>query len=146
MIRKAEAVDLPAVEALLQAAGLPVEGVAEHFENFFVVDDGNAIVAASGFELHGSNALLRSVVVTEAARAAGIGSSLTRRALHEAYARRAASVYVLTTTAEAFFARFGFEPIARADVPRGVQTSREFQGACPASATVMRRNLLSDDG
>jgi amino-acid N-acetyltransferase len=141
MIRTAQAAHRPAVEALLQAAGLPLDGVAEHFENFFVVEDGDTIVGASGFELYGTDVLLRSVVVAQAARATGIGSTLTRRLLHEAYAQNARSVYLLTTTADAFFARFGFEQIARDDVPQRVQASREFQGACPASATVMRHNF-----
>jgi amino-acid N-acetyltransferase len=138
MIRTAVAADRRAVEALLQAAGLPLEGVAEHFASFFVVDDGNAIVGASGLELYGSDALLRSVVVAEAARSAGVGSSLARRALDEAYARSVRSVYLLTTTADGFFARMGFETITRKDVPRSVQASREFEGACPTSAAVMR--------
>ena len=47
----------------------------------------------------------------------------------------------LTTTAERFFPRFGFERITRDDVPASVQASIEFREACPASATVMRRWL-----
>ena len=40
-----------------------------------------------------------------------------------------------------FFPKFGFEQIARADVPASVQASVEFQSACPASAVVMRKRL-----
>jgi amino-acid N-acetyltransferase len=47
----------------------------------------------------------------------------------------------LTTTAEHFFPKFGFERIARADVPSSVQRSVEFTSVCPASATVMRKPL-----
>ena len=49
------------------------------------------------------------------------------------------SIYLLTTTAERYFPKFGFEPVARADVPATVQTSIEFTSACPSSATVMRK-------
>jgi amino-acid N-acetyltransferase len=52
------------------------------------------------------------------------------------------AVFLLTTTAEQFFPRLGFEPISRADVPESVQASVEFQSACPASATVMRKQLV----
>jgi amino-acid N-acetyltransferase len=45
------------------------------------------------------------------------------------------AVFLLTTTAEQFFPKFGFERISRADVPASVQASVEFQSACPASAT-----------
>ena len=50
-------------------------------------------------------------------------------------------VFLLTTTAEGFFPRFGFERIQRSDVPSSVQTSVEFRSACPASAVVMRTRL-----
>ena len=47
----------------------------------------------------------------------------------------------LTTTAERFFPKFGFEGIARSDVPPSVQASIEFTSACPSSAMVMRKTL-----
>jgi hypothetical protein len=48
---------------------------------------------------------------------------------------------LLTTTAERFFPKFGFESIARTDVPATVQASIEFTSACPTSAAVMRKQL-----
>ena len=88
----------------------------------------------------------RSVVVASDAKGAGIGGALTRRVLEEARGRGASTVYLLTTTAETFFPRFGFEVAIRADVPAALQASKEFHGACPASAIVMRRDLCSDGG
>jgi amino-acid N-acetyltransferase len=141
MIRAAEPSDREGVELLLGNAGLPTEGVLEHFATFFVVDDGGKIVGAAGLELYGKQALLRSVVVASATKGTGVGTLLTRRAIDEAFARGARAIYLLTTTAEAFFPRFGFERITREEVPEALRVSREFQGACPASATVMRRGL-----
>jgi amino-acid N-acetyltransferase len=139
VIRAAEAPDRAAVEALLIDAGLPIDGVVDHFGTFFVADEGGRVVAAAGLELYGEDALLRSVVVAMAARGTGLGSTLTHRALDEACARGARAVYLLTTTAETFFTRLGFERVPRDRVPEQVRASRELQGACPASATVMRR-------
>jgi amino-acid N-acetyltransferase len=51
------------------------------------------------------------------------------------------AIYLLTTTAERYFPKFGFERIQRADIPPAVQTSIEFTSACPSSATVMRKSL-----
>jgi amino-acid N-acetyltransferase len=51
------------------------------------------------------------------------------------------AIYLLTTTAERFFPKFGFERIQRTDVPATVQTSIEFTSACPSTATVMRKSL-----
>ena len=53
-------------------------------------------------------------------------------------------MYLLTTTAERYFARFGFVQIARDDVPGAVQQSVEFREACPASAVVMRTELSTN--
>ena len=50
-------------------------------------------------------------------------------------------VYLLTTTAEQFFPKWGFVQIPRDDVPAGVQQSVEFQSACPSTAIVMRATL-----
>jgi amino-acid N-acetyltransferase len=137
MIRRAEPEDLPAVLALLEAAGLPAEGVADHLGSFFVVDDGGRIVASVGLELHGDAALLRSLAVAPDERGAGLGAAVLRRALLEAHDRKG-SVYALTTTAEAYLSRFGFERVPRASLPQRLFESRELQDACPGSATVMR--------
>ena len=51
--------------------------------------------------------------------------------------RGVSAIFLLTTTAEDFFPRFGFERVSRAAVPESVRASVEFQSACPASAVVM---------
>jgi len=124
LLRRANEGDLTYVLALLEAAGLPTEGVGEHF--------------GSGLELYGANVLLRSVVVAPETQGTGLGSRLTRRALEEARRHGARAVYLLTTTAEGFFPCFGFLRVGRDVVPFGVQDSLEFRGACPSSAVVMR--------
>ncbi len=50
-------------------------------------------------------------------------------------------VYLLTTTAEFYFHRFGFTRISRADVALPVRDSIEFRESCPDSAVVMHRPL-----
>ena len=71
----------------------------------------------------------------------GMVRQLTGAALQLATTRGANAVFLLTTTAERFFPRFGFEPIDREQVPQSVRASVEFQSACPASAIVMRKQL-----
>lgn len=138
MIRPAEPGDLAAVEALLREAGLPVDGVAEQFGTFVVVHEGGRVLGAAGLEPYGRDALLRSVVVAEEARGRGYGELLARRVVGDARSRGVKDVYLLTTTAETFFARLGFERVTRQQIPAGLESSRELRGACPASATVMR--------
>lgn len=133
--------DLDEIERLLGAHRLPLDGLNAGSVDLFVGRDGGAIVASSGLEWHGPHALLRSVAVAPGRQGQGLGEAVTRAALDAAARRQAAEVFLLTTTAEPFFARLGFETVARADVPAALQQSVEFTTACPASATVMRKRL-----
>ena len=133
--------DLPEVHALLDRYHLPLEGVDEHVLTMVVARDGSHIVGAAAVELYADGALLRSVAVDPSVQGQRVGHHLTEAALNLARTRGADTVFLLTTTAEKFFPRFGFEPISREDVPASVQASIEFQSACPASAVVMRKRL-----
>ena len=137
MIRHAEPRDLPAMLALLAEAELPSEGVADHLQSFFVADEGGRIVASAGLEVRGDSVLLRSLAVAADVRGTGRGAAVLRRALDVARDHEG-GVYALTTTAEAYLARFGFERIPRTSLPAQLFESRELQDACPASAAVMK--------
>ena len=50
-------------------------------------------------------------------------------------------MYLLTTTAEDYFPRFGFEVIDRSEADERLKESAEFRGACPDSAVCMRLSL-----
>jgi amino-acid N-acetyltransferase len=130
-----------AVLQLLEANGLPTVGLSEHWDTTIVARDGDRIIGSAALELYPDGALLRSVAVEPSAQGRGLGHELTTAALEMARQHRVEAVYLLTTTAEAFFPRFGFDRIAREDVPAGVRQSVEFASACPASAVVMRRML-----
>ncbi|MGH7498558.1 MAG: arsenic resistance N-acetyltransferase ArsN2, partial [Gemmatimonadales bacterium] len=140
-IRSATIADHRAVLDLLEAAGLPLAGVAPALHDFYVAEIGGRVVGAVGLEPHLPDALLRSAVVEPGARGTGLGVALVERLLDHAREQGVRAVYLLTTTAEAYFLRFGFQRFAREDVPDGVRTSVEFREACPASATVMRKVL-----
>jgi amino-acid N-acetyltransferase len=126
-----------AVEALLRAAGLPIEGVAEHIQSFFAALTAGALVGVVGMEYYGDVALLRSATVVDSARGRGIGSLLTAHALHAAEQRGVARVYLLTETAERFFQRHGFRSIPRSEAAPELSASAEFRGCCPETAVCM---------
>ena len=140
LIEAAHEGDLPAVRRLLAAQSLPLDGVDQHL-TMVVAKDGDTLLGAAAVELYADGALLRSVVVDPDARGRGLGYRLTEAALRVAKERGADTAFLLTTTAEAFFPRLGFERIAREDVPVSVQASVEFKSACPASAVAMRMRL-----
>jgi amino-acid N-acetyltransferase len=141
-VRSATAGDYPAVIALLEAAGLPTAGVPRTLDDFLVADRADSLAGAIGLERYGSGALLRSAVVRPGDQGAGIGAALVRALLERARDGGLREIYLLTTTAERWFPRFGFTPIEREQVPDAVRVSVEFREACPASAAVMR--LLID--
>lgn len=51
------------------------------------------------------------------------------------------SIYLLTTTATAFFERLGYAQLDRQSVPTAIQQTREFGEVCPASAVLMVKHL-----
>ena len=141
VIEAATAVDLPALEALLQENGLPLEGVEADSTKMLVARTKGKLVGSAGLEVYGSAALLRSVAVAEDYRGQGLGQALTRAALTMAQRQGITEVFLLTETASEFFPRLGFDPIDRQEVTPAVRQSVEFVSACPASALTMRRAL-----
>jgi N-acetylglutamate synthase-like GNAT family acetyltransferase len=142
-VRSATDGDYPAVIALLEAAGLPTAGVPRTLGDFLVADAGDGLAGAIGLERYGSGALLRSAVVRPGDQGTGIGAALVRAALDRARDGGLREIYLLTTTAERWFPRFGFAPIEREQVPDALRASVEFREACPASAAVMRMRISS---
>jgi amino-acid N-acetyltransferase len=141
-IEAARPADLPVVLALLASAALPTDGVEEHFGGFVVAREGGEVIGAAGLEVHGNAALLRSVVVDPAWRKRRLGEALVRAMLAAAHRRRIGTIYLLTESAADFFARFGFERIAQADIdPAVVAGSAEFRIPRCESAARMRRHV-----
>ncbi|ACO45977.1 arsenic resistance N-acetyltransferase ArsN2 [Deinococcus deserti] len=139
--RPATPADLSAIEALLTAAGLPVEGVRDHMSGFLLAEDLTGLAGVAAIEGYGKQGLLRSVAVREDHRGTGLGVQLTRALIDRARHSGLSTLVLLTTTAEHFFPKFGFVRISREEVPLDVFASREFQGACPACAVVMQLDL-----
>lgn len=138
-LRPASPDDMPAIEQLLLASGLPLDGVREALPSFIVAEAGSEVVGVAGMEARNDNALLRSVAVAEKWRSRGLGRQLVTRIIAEAEARGISALYLLTTSAERYFPSFGFRQVEREAVPADIRSTREFTDACPASATVMCR-------
>jgi len=147
-VRRAMRDDLPAIERLLTAADLPIDGVADimnlHPGDFFVAEPNAAprqIVAVAGLEVCGNTAVLRSVAVDPEWRSRGVGHELVRQIVCEAESRGLHALYLLTLTAEDYFPRFGFERIERSTIPGEIAETVEFKSACPATAVAMKKAL-----
>lgn len=128
--------------ALLQSQGLPASDITEeHLEHFFFVGSDGSPTGLVGLELYGPDALLRSLVVGENARGNGLGSILVQHAEQYAVTNRVRSIYLLTTSAEPFFKRLGYERIDRSQAPPSIKGTREFATLCPASSAFMLKAL-----
>jgi amino-acid N-acetyltransferase len=145
VFRAATAKDRAAIEVLLVSNGLPVAGVAELLAedptSFVVAQVGGQLVATAALEACGEHALLRSVAVSETLRTRGLGRALVEQVVAQATTRGIDGLYLLTMTAEAYFPRFGFARVERAEVPPSVARTLEFTSACPATAVAMHKSL-----
>jgi N-acetylglutamate synthase-like GNAT family acetyltransferase len=140
-VRTARRADALAIRALLTASALPIDGAPDDAEAFYVATHAARIVGCAGLELHAGDALLRSVAVAPDFRGRALAARLcgeVERRAREVGARR---VFLLTETAEGWFAKRGYRRIERAAAPAGIAASREFAAVCPAGAALMEREL-----
>lgn len=140
-IRDADEESIDRIEAVLEANGLPHQDVRQKPECFFAAYSDGEFIGTGGVETYGSDGLLRSLVITESNRGHGFGATLC--AALEDYARTCEvdRLYLLTSTAEAFFGQRGYETTAREDAPARIQQTTEFTDLCSNSATCMRKTL-----
>ncbi|MGZ8868337.1 MAG: arsenic resistance N-acetyltransferase ArsN2, partial [Thermoanaerobaculia bacterium] len=143
VITPAAAADVSAIKSLLAEADLPAAGVDEHWRTFLVARDGVKIVGCGGAEAYHSAALLRSIAVHPAYRSHGVGRRIVRQLLDRLSSRGLREFYLLTTTAEGYFAKRGFKTIDRDEINPQLMVSRELQGACPQTAICMRLVMLT---
>jgi amino-acid N-acetyltransferase len=131
--------DLPAIRDLLVGSSLPLDGLMDVPTTLVVARDQSRVVGAGALERHGRDALLRSLVVAPAVRAAGIGSGIVTELERHAASDGIEGIYLLTDTAAGFFSRRGYRRIGRDDAPEAVRGSVEWAVACGASAIPMVR-------
>jgi amino-acid N-acetyltransferase len=130
------------IKRLLTECELPGEDITPaHLQHFLVMRDGPHLAGVIGLEVFGPVTLLRSLAVPARWRGRGIASQLAQKAEEHAWSRGVEAVYLLTTTAEGFFARRGYDKVDRDAVPGAIKETVEFQSLCPASAVCMVRHL-----
>jgi amino-acid N-acetyltransferase len=130
------------LRAALVKAGLPADDVGDPQLSFWRFETHEDVpVGFGGLEFHGNDALLRSVVTLPPVRQLGMGAAIVAALETEACARKCRAIYLLTESEQDFFARLGYAPCARADVPEAVRASRQFVALCPASAAVMVKKV-----
>jgi amino-acid N-acetyltransferase len=133
---------LEAATKLLRDAHLPTIDITEELlDNFFFAGSADAPLGIVGLEVERPYALLRSLVVDTSSRSSGLGSELLAQAERHAQASGVQTLYLLTTTAESFFAKRGYSRAPRTEAPPFINSSAEFASLCPASAAFMLKQL-----
>jgi amino-acid N-acetyltransferase len=127
-----------AMAANLQAAGLPIGDLHEGNATYFALSSGDAF---GGLATYGDTGLLRSLVVAVEKRRCGAGHTLLTELLEIARANGIRDLWLLTTSAEAFFAKHGFEKADRSAAPPAIAETSQFRDLCPASASLMHLRL-----
>lgn len=140
-IRRAMPSDSRAVETLLAAAGLPLDGAADALALGVVASASGAVVGAAAVERYGGVGLLRSVVVAPDRRGIGLGSELVAAAEGLARANGVRELYLITETATDWFPRLGYAYVPREEARAAVGESIEFTMACATTGVAMRHTL-----
>jgi amino-acid N-acetyltransferase len=127
----------PAFEVMrtsLGTADLPTSDIDEGDTHYFACDGGGF----GGLVRLGDVVLLRSIVVPANMRRGGVGSAVLDGLIATARTWGAKEAWLLTTTAEAFFAAKGFSRVARTEAPTAIAATSQFKDICPDSAALMR--------
>ena len=133
--------DIAAVQHLLQLCALPADDLGKSPVVLFAAEQDGEILACAGIEPYPPFGLLRSVAVHPDARGRGIGHRITQMAIDYARNQQIRTLFLLTTTAEHYFAGRGFQPIDRQHVPGPIAATEEFRSICPSTAVVMKKDI-----
>lgn len=140
-LRPALSEDTPSLERLLGACGLSDTGLSAVLSDVRVAELDREIVGMAGLERYAGAVLVRSVAVLAPFRSQGIGEKLTLAVLDVARGAGVQRAYLMTDTAERFFAGLGFERVPRAAVPADILASPLVQAACTDVCVCMESRL-----
>ena len=136
--------DLPKLAHTLALASLPADDLDLPGRQFFRFTSASGdTIGYGGFELYGSDVLIRSIVVFPEHRESGLGRALVAQLMEQARAAGARDAYLLTTTARPFFEAIGFSAIERTIAPAAILGTAQVTNVCPASAQMLFRTMPS---
>ena len=123
--------DWPAIERLLLANKLPIQGARDHLATYLLAVSNGEVVGSAGAEVYGDIALLRSVAVAPGLHRQGIGQLLVTRLIGRPSGRQIRELYLLTVTAPEYFAQYGFKRGAHRTGAGGAEGIRGVAGCVP---------------
>jgi len=128
-VEKAKIADVPQMHKLInsfadkgQMLARPLSELYESIRDFFVIRDGDEVIACAALAVAWSDlAEIRSVAVLEERQKKGVGTRLVAACLKEAEVLGLETVFCFTYRPE-FFRKQGFKDIDKMELPRKVWT------------------------
>ena len=128
-VEKAKIADVPQIHKLInsfadkgQMLARPLSELYESIRDFFVIRDGDEVIACAALAVAWSDlAEIRSVAVLEERQKKGVGARLVAACLKEAEVLGLETVFCFTYRPE-FFRKQGFKDIDKMELPRKVWT------------------------
>lgn len=136
------------IKGIIAAGGLYHQDITpSHLQHFLVSKDNfnSTVTGVVGLELKNNTALLRSLAVIEPQRSKGLATQLVREIEKYARSQQIDTLYLLTLTAERFFAKQGYRKTDRQSAPPEIQDTAEFNKLCPQTAVCMKKQLSIDN-
>jgi GNAT superfamily N-acetyltransferase len=129
------------LKAALARAGLPAGDVAHDGPLFWRFERDDMPVGFAGIEVHGTDALLRSLITLPPVRQQGIGGAMIDKMEVEARARGASAIYLLTRDYVTFFAKLGYTACGRDRLPPAIAAAGPFAEPSLADGTPMVKQV-----
>ncbi|WP_419769570.1 MAG: arsenic resistance N-acetyltransferase ArsN2 [Candidatus Marinarcus sp.] len=130
------------VRDLLVACDLPVADLLDNGDVcFFGFRQESELLGVIGVEVRGDYGLLRSLAISAAHRGNGLGQKLVRFSEEWATRFNLKALYLLTTTANGFFEKLGYEKLPRSKAPSAIIETQQFLSLCPDSSIFMGKGL-----
>ena len=141
IIQQATEKDLDVIKKLLDDNNLPTTDIHQDNIQFFIGFIDDKIMSVIGLEKYNNVGLLRSLAVNDLFKNQQVGTRLIRHIFDLCASEHIDKIYLLTTTAEKYFVKFGFTKIERIEAHDILKQTREFKDICPVSAVLMCKKL-----
>lgn len=133
----------PRLAKALRDADLPTEDLRASAGRFYSYRTlGGTLAGYGGFEAHGEDVLLRSLLVMPSARGKGIGRNLALLLMSRAFDLGGRTAWLLTTSAAGYFEKLGFAVVPRDAAPDAIARSPQAVSLCPATAPLLTRRIM----
>jgi len=141
LIEQASDFDFATIIQLLTENNLPSGDIEPGKQTFYIARNQNQILGCVGIEIYEQHGLLRSIAISENFKNTGIGKNLYHHIIKFCLKINLQNLYLLTTTADSYFDKFGWSKINRDVMPLAIQKSKEFSSLCPSTAICMTLSL-----